>query len=158
MICECIALACLAAHGDLAATRTKKLHSAYEADRILRALEKLLPKFFPIPARQIKTREGKVTGYLEAVPGTFLTKTDILKLYWECSSHLHKKPLGEFEVFHVLANEPKKIQAINTKLRGTLAQHRIILSTPDESLWVEMHGGPAGKVKTALVWYGPEKT
>lgn len=157
MICELIALACLAAHGDLAATRTQKLHSAHEADRILKALEKLHPKFFPIPAREIKTREGKVTGYLEAVPGTFFTKADVLKLYWECSAHLHKKPLNEFEVFHVKASEPKKIHTINTKLRGTLAQHRIILSTPNESLWVEMHGGPDMEVRTSLVWYGPEQ-
>eukprot|EP01035_Chromulina_nebulosa_P014466 gene14466-19143_t len=47
MICELIALACLVAHGDIAATKTTKLQSAFAANDIIKSLEKLNPSAFP---------------------------------------------------------------------------------------------------------------
>jgi len=51
MLCELIALGCLTAHGDL---KTSKLKTSYEADRIIRSLQKLHPDFFPVGATQGK--------------------------------------------------------------------------------------------------------
>ena len=70
MLCELIALACLTAHGDL---ETSKLKGAYEADRIIRRLQRLHSEFYPIGATrvqyQVKLRED---GFLTKAELRFL--------------------------------------------------------------------------------------
>ena len=62
MLCELIALGCLTAHGDL---KTSKLKQVYEADRIIRRLQKLHPDFFSVGATP-----GKAGPGLHPVPKT----------------------------------------------------------------------------------------
>src|SRR5262245_52485138 len=84
MLCELIALGCLTAHGDL---QTGKLKEAYEADRIIRRLQRLHSELYPLGARrtgdQIKLRRDG-----------FLTKEELPKLYWRCGDLLHR---GSYE-------------------------------------------------------------
>jgi hypothetical protein len=80
MLCELIALGCLTAHGDLA---TGKLKGAYEADKIIRGLQRLHSKFYPIAA--IRTDRGPKLWEVG-----FLTKEELLKLYWKCGDVLHR--------------------------------------------------------------------
>ena len=47
LLCELIAVGCLTAHGDLA---TGELRKAYEADKIIKRLQRLRPKFYPLGA------------------------------------------------------------------------------------------------------------
>ena len=84
MLCELIALGCLTAHGDL---QTGKLKKAYEADRIIRGLQRLHPKFYPIAA--IRTDKGP-----KLIHEHGLTKEELVKLYWKCGNVLHR---GSFE-------------------------------------------------------------
>ena len=58
LICETIALGCLVAHGDVTGTQSGKMKKAYEADWILNNLERLHPKFYPIPTKQIRARRA----------------------------------------------------------------------------------------------------
>ena len=53
MLCEIVALCCLAAHGDLEKTRTRRLQSSTEPGLIIGALGKLNPEFYPIPYYQV---------------------------------------------------------------------------------------------------------
>jgi hypothetical protein len=55
MISETLAVACLLVHGDVEGARSSRLSKAYQADLIINALEKLHPKFYPKPTRQILT-------------------------------------------------------------------------------------------------------
>jgi hypothetical protein len=80
MLCELIALGCLTAHGDL---QTGKLKDAYEADKIIRRLQRLHPDFYPIAA--IRTDKGP-----RLYEDGFLTKEALTKLYWRCGDVLHR--------------------------------------------------------------------
>ena len=79
-ICELIALACLAAHGDVPETTSKRLTKAYNADQIMKALENLHPSFYPVPGRQVRDQAGKV---VEVVPvdKPYLTKRELQRFY-----------------------------------------------------------------------------
>jgi hypothetical protein len=85
MICELIALGCLAAHGDI--TTSTKLRKEWAADKIMEELEKLHPEFFPRAMRQGRDADNHHT--MEPVDGT-LTKPQLLKLYHECGEVLHR--------------------------------------------------------------------
>ncbi len=87
MLCELIALGCLTAHGDL---KTSKLKQVYEADRIIRRLQKLHPDFFSVGATP-----GKAGPVLRK--DGFLTKKDLVKLYWRCGDALHR---GSFQALY----------------------------------------------------------
>jgi hypothetical protein len=52
LICEIIALACLAVHGDTPGARSAKMRSAHEADYILNSLERLHDNFYPQPGAE----------------------------------------------------------------------------------------------------------
>jgi hypothetical protein len=75
ILCELIALGCLTANGDL---MTGKLRETWQADKIIRGLEELHPKFYP---------------YTELKEGVF-TKEELVKLWRKCGDVLHR---GTFE-------------------------------------------------------------
>jgi hypothetical protein len=79
MLCEVIALACLVAHGDIPATRAKRLQREWSPDRILAELEKLHPHFFPQPGREGPLIQG-VHRHFETLESGFLTKAELLTL------------------------------------------------------------------------------
>jgi hypothetical protein len=51
MICECIALSCLVAHGDLAEIQASRFQKETAADLLMKKLEGLHSDFFPYPVR-----------------------------------------------------------------------------------------------------------
>ena len=110
MICELIALGCLAAHGDIEGARTAKLRRSYEADGILKALEKLHPDFYPKPSRQSHDRDAKGIWRLEPIKSGFLTKQELFRLYGECGRFLHRGNLQALLVSG--ANIPDPAQPI----------------------------------------------
>jgi hypothetical protein len=83
MICELIALACLTVHGDVPATKAKRLTRAYNADQILKNLERLHPSFYPVPGRQILNFAGKPVEVVN-VTEPHLNKKELQRLYGEC--------------------------------------------------------------------------
>jgi hypothetical protein len=89
MICELIALASLAAHGDIAATRAGKIRDAIKADWIMNAMGKIHPNFYPRPSEQVLDTTGVVVG-VKFVSAGFLTKQELRKLYHECGEILHR--------------------------------------------------------------------
>src|ERR1035437_2556376 len=88
MICELIALGCIAAHGDIPATRSGKMQKAFAPGTILPELETLHPEFYPVPGKQIRRPNGKIK--LEKVTTPYLTKDELLSLWSECGKWLHR--------------------------------------------------------------------
>lgn len=150
MICELVAIAVLAAHGDLPSTRTKRLQTAYEADKILKHLESLHPDFFPIPATREFDIKGRVRGF-KATEVDYLTKQDLMKLYWECGGKLHRGTLDTIGPIGKSQVSLDRIAALNEKIRLLLREHLIILSDPKQCLFVQMSKPPTGDVSTLLM-------
>jgi hypothetical protein len=144
MICECIALACLSVHGDIPATQSKRLTKEYAADDILRELEKLHPRFYPVPAfiKELDV-ERKLFSTKPTNIADFLTKSALLALYWECGSVLHRGTLRKMR--DGATDDWNKVTKYTRQIIDLLDQHLIQLSNPDEIFGVTMisarHGG-----------------
>lgn len=146
MICELIALACLVAHGDIDATKTKKLQKAYSADFITGALEKLHPAFYPRPSRQIVNDRGGIS--VEEITADYLSKAEFKRLYGECGDILHRGNIRNMKG-HI---RPKSVSFAEIhvwlrKIITLLNHHQISLSThPDYELWFLMEAKHDKKV------------
>ena len=90
IICELIALACLVVHGDLPKVKGKKLSKAYNADEIIKQLEKLHSNFYPVPSRQICNAQTGRPEKVEPIIQGYLKKEDLLRLYGKCGDVLHR--------------------------------------------------------------------
>jgi len=94
MICETLAIGCLLVHRDVEGARSSKLASAYQADFIMNALEKLHPRFYPHPVKEV-FRDGKLIGFDDLKDG-FLTKDELLKSYRGAAQFLHAGDISDF--------------------------------------------------------------
>jgi hypothetical protein len=59
-VCELIALACLAAHGDDPKAKNNNFRDAYRADWILKALDSINSEFYPEPGLSIDNPDGGI--------------------------------------------------------------------------------------------------
>jgi hypothetical protein len=147
MICELIALGCLAAHGDIPATRSGKLRKAFAPGTILTELEKLHPEFYPVPGEQVWSKHGSLS--LREIKEDFLTKDDLLALWAECGNRLHRGSMKNiarpFVVdFNVIAERDRKIVRL-------LGHHQISLKDERYQLWVLMQSDKGGRVSAHLM-------
>lgn len=151
MICELIALGSLVAHGDIKATRTRKLSKRYEADWILKTMDRLHPNFYPRPSRQIHDTSGKVKS-IEPIASGFLTRPELSKLYHECGGALHRGTLES-----VLSGKAKKrpdfkrILSWMERIVTLLNHHQIALIDATHEYWIIMHAEQDGKVHGFLM-------
>jgi len=125
-ICETFAIACLVAHGDLEGTQTRRMLDAYQADFIIKSLEKLHPHFYPRPSTQI-VHEGRVVGWKPIKHG-FLTKPELLKSYRDTGDFLHAADLRS-----VLTGKQKQFDGAGamewaSKVIALLNHHHIYLA------------------------------
>jgi len=89
MMCELIALGCLLVHGDIPATRSKRMQKAQAADWIINRLSEINPDFYPLASTEtVDERAGIIT--IDPNPRPHLTKTKLLELYVECGANLHR--------------------------------------------------------------------
>jgi hypothetical protein len=144
MICELIALACLTAHGDVPETKGQRLTKAYNADQIMKGLERLHPGFYPVPGRQERNQAGKVVE-IAAVEEPYLMKRDLQRLYGECGDFLHR---GNIEQFMKGRSLPKfsQLESWLKKITVLLSHHQIQLHDPRRQLWVIMQDDKDGTV------------
>jgi hypothetical protein len=118
MLCELIALGCLTAHGDL---ETGKLKGAYEADRIIRRLQRLHPEFYPIGATM-----GKKGPVLRK--DGFLTKEELVKLYWKCGDVLHRGSFQALSSRIYTDTDIEEIKAWKQNIEALLSCHAIFMA------------------------------
>lgn len=151
MICELIALACLAAHGDLLKTSSRSLFKEYNADRIMKQLQRLHPSFFPQPGRQIR---NPITGKVESVENIaagFLTKDDLLTLYGKCGNILHRGNLDRILHDSIESLDFADIRLHIDRIVTLLNHHQIQLIYEDQMFWVIMHAKEDGRVHGSLM-------
>ncbi len=88
MLCELIALGCLAAHGEIQGTAG--LRKKYAADEIVKRLESLHPDFYPSPIRVSGAGSARAATPIQS---GFLSKDELLSLYGRCGDSLHRGTL-----------------------------------------------------------------
>jgi len=143
MTCELIALGCLLMHGDIEATRSGKIAKRYEADWILNALSKIHPAFYPRPSKQLGMI-GKVRQ-VEAITSGYLTKADLVALYHECGSNLHRGSIRRLLSKDVVPLRFDLIRAWQGKIITLLNHHQIDSMDPLIEYWVLMKADHDGK-------------
>ena len=150
LICENIALACLAVHGDVPGARSAKIRSAHEADKILNSLESLHNNFYPQPG----TFElDPATGRSIFVPSKddYMGKPDLVRLYRECAGHLHRGDYEGARDFWKKDIDLKPIHNATLKIMALLKFHKIALLGSDDELWVTMIDPTNGNRVTATL-------
>jgi hypothetical protein len=131
LLCELIALSCLVAHGDIAATYAKRLGKEWSADKIIDQLTKLHPHFYPQPMRQTPQNINGVEGWgMEAVTPVPFSKDNLLELYGKCHRHLHRgnvnKLLNSETPIEIHTNFPEIINWAQ-KITDLLSLHVIVI-------------------------------
>ena len=127
MICETLAMACLVAHGDIEGARTNRLASAYQADFIMNALEKLHPRFYPRATKQLLRPDGSVGG-MEDIKDGFLTKAALLKSYHDAGDFLHVGSLSDIEARKQRRLDTNTVAEWTRKIGILLSHHNIFLA------------------------------
>jgi len=155
MICELIALGCLLVHGDIPATRTKRMQKAYAADWIIKRLSELHPSFYPIPSVQILDPAGNVVS-VEPISKPYLTKVDLISLYAECGGVLHRGTLKDIPPASYKPLDFVRIGKWAAKITQLLNHHQIPMSDGQRQVWVIMHGKDDGQVRYAVMERVPE--
>jgi hypothetical protein len=125
MICETLAKACLVLHGDIAGAKSARLTTAYQADLIMNALEKLHPRFYPKPV-QPGPKKGGFGGMLD-ITEAFLTKKELLKSYHDASDFLHAGGIQDVVAGRYKRTNPEWINQWTQKLVALLNNHTIFL-------------------------------
>jgi hypothetical protein len=145
-ICEVFALACLAAHGDIAGVRSKLMQKSYNADQIIKQLDRLHPTFYPIPSEQTLDPVSQRPISVSAIKTDFLTKEDLFALYGECGNYLHRGTIRQLLTKWEPSLDFERISRWIGKIIRLLNHHQIRTSEPNTQLWVLMHGKDDGKV------------
>jgi hypothetical protein len=167
MICETLAIACLLAHRDIAGARSARLNTAYQADLIMNALEKIHPRFYPHATRQI-LKDGTPVG-IEDIKDGFLTKDELLKSYHSAGDFLHAGDMTNFLSNRQKAFDPKSVGKWVRKLTTLLNHHSIFLAdrpgswdgkerlkfldrepAPKLQIIVQMNVGPHGRPEATI--------
>jgi hypothetical protein len=155
MISETLAIACLVTHGDVEGARSARLSSAYQADFIMNALERLHPRFFPRATRQI-VRDGIPIG-IENVTEGFLTNTELIRRYHASAHVLHAGTLNDL----ITDNQNPVVDEAEVKgwidrLGVLLDHHTIFLADPpgawdDQKPFTFLDGEPTPKFHMTVI-------
>ena len=126
MCCEIMAIACLVAHGDIEAARSRQFMKAYEPGKIVTWMTELHPNFFPIPGHRNVLPDGGFEFVKIDPSKPPLNKEDLGKLWGLLGGRLHKDSLKRL----LSDKTPRKIHfpeitAWVERFRDLLDQHRI---------------------------------
>lgn len=145
---ELIAFAGIAANLDKYAELSPKFEQDWNGKRIISTIEKINPNFYPIPIKTFPANDGQVM--FEDLNEGFLKKEEFAELYDWCGQQLHSfNPFSEnaqwTDIKERLAHEKAKIVNL-------LNQHRCVLPTSNDEIWVNMNDlGHQGKA-TAYIF------
>lgn len=94
-ILELIAMASLVANKDEYAKVNRDFQRHWNAELLLRDLERINPKFYPNPIKEKPSKIPEIKAEHEDLKEGFLTKVEFVKVYKKCGAMLHAdNPLG----------------------------------------------------------------
>jgi len=127
MICECIALGCLIAHGDLKPSRS--VLKAYKPAVILGALDKLHPDFFPVPIENSERALGQIDNWVQLKSG-YLTQREVRSLWTYAGRKLHR---GSLKGLDSSTRKPDFDVVVRWQRKIITLLNRHHLASPDKS-------------------------
>jgi hypothetical protein len=154
MICELIAVSCLVVHGDIPATKTKKMKKTWQADQIIERLSEIHAPFYPQPVQADKGDKSKIAN----IKAGYLTKDDLISLYGKCGDRLHRGTVKD--VRHRISPQNVKHDQImrwQAKIVNLLQHHWIRLHDSDDQIGVQMNAYGARPTWNYWAAIGPEK-
>jgi hypothetical protein len=141
-ILELIALGSLVAHKEEYSKQRANFAQDWHASKILKAIEKINPAFYPVPTKQVLDASGKVVR-VEDVRDPYLTRGDFANLYDTSSNLLHaSNPFGKQKDYEGFWKAAPNWRA---KIMTLLNHHQIQLPQDDLQLWVIMENKDDGK-------------
>jgi hypothetical protein len=153
-ILELIALASVCVNKKEYSKMREKFYTDWHANRILNDIEKVNPKFYPMPGKQI-LEDGKAIG-VRPVDEPYLTRGEFEELYDRCSDYMHaNNPYGnstDIEKAKLIFSE--SIQ----KIIMLLSNHRIQLKNSEQQLWVVMNDRESKDVRAVEMFRSKTKT
>ena len=147
MICELVAIGCLAAHDDIPEVHSKDWRSAYKADFILNKLEKLHPNFFPIPVKRIWKGDQFL---LVSDPRPTIGKAELIRIYHDCGKVLHRGNIAEIGPTRTTDKDFESIRDWPQKIGVLIDSHIIRLKEPSSYRWGHVDDDKTGYVLEAL--------
>lgn len=130
---ELIALSSLAAHKSAYSKAYADFAKHWNAELLLRDLERIHPSFYPVPFVE-KPAIPPAIGYeLAHITEGFLTKEEFVAVYKKCGAMLHaSNPFGSKPSLHFYE---KSMPLWRSKIARLLNVHVIVLSGTDD-LWL----------------------
>lgn len=143
-VLELIAMASMSASPEYM-ERYERFRHHYNGKRMLEDLERVNPRFYPQPSRQVvDTASGKVVEVV-ALESGFLTKDEYVELYDICGELLHaENPYGE-EKQNIELRFQEALEWKN-KIVNLLNHHQVQLANSGKQLWVLMRANSDDKV------------
>jgi hypothetical protein len=149
LICELIAVGCLAAHGDIPATYSKRLMTTYEPGRIFAELAKLHPNFYPRACSKDITHDARGANIEVLDDHSYLNKEDLIALHGKTGNILHRGHLRDIgRGFHLNFQE---IQDLRNKIVDMLRIHLISLYDQKRYVLIIMSDPNTGNVGAAEI-------
>jgi hypothetical protein len=154
--CELIALGCLVAHGDIPAVQSKRLRKAWAADEIINTLDRLHPDFFPHAVKQValppdQVPDGSTNAYdLPRLSDGFLTKDELIALYHECGTVLHRGSLDKLHLRPQRHADTQKLREYLARIVALLNHHTIQPVDPQYLYIIMMKTDSTGNVQANL--------
>ena len=149
-ICEVFALACLTAHGDIPEVRSKLLQKTYNADQIIKQLERIHSRFYPVPSTQTIDQVTRQPIATTPITTGYLTKDELLTLYGECGNYLHRGTIRQLIGKWEPTLDFDRINQWISKIVTLLNHHQIQTRQADTQIWVLMQAGD-GRVHWSIM-------
>jgi hypothetical protein len=134
---EQVAYASLAASREAYSQVRPQVEREWNATRILERLEKIHPKFYPVPVSPVRLAPDRV--HFEIVEDGFLTRDDFVFLYDQCSDVLHD--WNPFRQGPRVVERKRPIGEWRNRIERLLGCHRIRLVGQPEILVVQLSDG-----------------
>jgi len=138
-ILELIALGSLVAQKDIFSRAYKNFAQYWNAELLIKDMERLNPLFFPEPINQVPSKRPGVMMDLQPRTEDFLTRDDLVKLYKKCGAIMHAgNPYGstvDYGYYEKMAGYWRD------RIVNLLSAHRIRL-IGDQNLYLIQMGAP----------------
>lgn len=147
LVLELIALSSLCANKDVYSQFRPMFNKDWNAKRIIAALEKANPNFYPEPTKQvIDEKTGRVVR-VEKVTEPYLTKDAFIQVYDKCCDILHRH--NPYNQHPDLTKVKELMPTWKDWIAKLLNHHQIQLVNSTTQLWVLMQAKEDGKVHVA---------